>query len=83
MPCSCGVCQECDWARNHEDEIGNLDHIRTLEAQRDELLAALEALTAVASMSRRYTHTGHADRQRTRRDPQSTGGQRQWNVAYS
>ena len=19
MPCSCGVCQECDWARNHPD----------------------------------------------------------------
>lgn len=21
MPCSCGVCAECDWARSHVDEL--------------------------------------------------------------
>ena len=40
MPCSCGVCQECDWARNHEYED---DAIQSA----NERISALEAQLAV------------------------------------
>ena len=51
MPCSCGVCQECDWARNHEYED---DAIQSA----NERISELEAQLAVEKETWRCFHCG-------------------------
>lgn len=42
-PCTCGVCQECDWARNHPEEND------VIVEMHDEIVQLRDALEAMLS----------------------------------